>query len=256
MNHTILSILFLLLSNAIAQQSNLGKDLSPLLLEKKDFWKRIYAEIDSSKTVIYDKNTLKIYAVVQNQSLSTTLDSIKKIHRSPNKIMIKQGRQEFVSNAIFRAAEYSFVIDSLAAHKLHPDLRWLPVLESGYLDTMISDQGARGIWQFIPSTAKNYGLSPGEITDPHKSTSAFVQYISFLHRQFGDYSLALTAYHHGEGGITNKLKKNNGSSLDDIIQQLGFQSGNYFARFLAIVDIARAKAGNNIPYDTINSPLR
>lgn len=256
MNRIFLSILLLFLSNTTAQQSYFGKAQSPLLLAKKDFWKRIYAEIDSSKTVVYDKNTLKIYAIVKNEYLSTTLDSLKKIAGYSNRIMVKQGRREFVKNAIFRAAEYSFVIDSLATHKLHPDLRWLPVLESGYLDTMISDQNARGIWQFIPSTAKRFGLLPDEITDPHRSTSAFVQYMSFLHQQFGDYALALTAYHHGEGGINNKLKKNGGTSLEDIIPQLGFQSGNYFARFLAIVDIARATAGYHTSTDTINIPSR
>jgi hypothetical protein len=224
-------------------------------LERKDFWKRIYAEIDSSKTIVYDKSTLKTYTIIKNEYLSTTLDSIKKRSRNPDQIMVKQGRQEFVKNAISRAAEYSFISDSLAAHNLNPDLKWLPVLESGYLDTMISDQDARGIWQFIPSTAKKYGLLPEEITDPHKSTSAFVQYILFLHRQFGDYALALTAYHHGEGGINAKLKKNGGSSLDAILPQLGFQSGNYFVRFLAIVDIARAITQPS-SLDTTNSRSR
>lgn len=80
------------------------------------------------------------------------------------------------------------------------------------------------------------------------------QYISFLHQQFGDYALALTAYHHGEGGIKNKLQQSKTATLDGIIPQLGFQSGNYFARYLAIVDIARSVTGDTLS-DTTTSPL-
>ncbi|HEX2955464.1 MAG TPA: transglycosylase SLT domain-containing protein [Chitinispirillaceae bacterium] len=180
MNRTFLSILFLVAVTISAQQNYFGKALSPLLIEKKAFWKRFYAEIDSSMTVLYDKKSLKTYTIVKNEYLSSTVDSLKKVIRYPNQIMAKQGRREFVNSAIRRAAEYSFVVDSLAIHRLHPDLRWLPVLESGYLDTMVSDQNARGIWQFIPSTRKKYGLLPDDIAEPHKSTSAFVAVHLFL----------------------------------------------------------------------------
>jgi hypothetical protein len=240
MNLNKLTILLLfLLSNLSAQEIYFSKPVSPLIAEKKAFWKRIYADIDSSMTVIYEKTTLRTYAIVKNASVIATTDSIRKSLAYPNYVMVKQGRKEFIREAVLRAASYPFVIDSLAAHGLHIDLRWLPVLESGYLDTMVSDQNARGIWQFIPSIAKRFGLSLENIIDPLKSTSAFVQYFSSLQLQFDDYALALTAYHHGEGGIREKLKKRSGiSSLDTIIPFLGFQSGNYYAKYLAIVDIA------------------
>jgi hypothetical protein len=212
---------------------------------KMMFWKQVYAEIDSSMTVIYDKLTLHTYAVVENGSVFDTFVTIKKSVQNPKNIMLKQGRKEFVHDAILRADTFRFVVDSLIAHGLDPELRWLPVLESGYLDTMISDQNARGIWQFIPSTAKKYGLSINEITDPYKSTSAFVRYFSSLLQQFGDYPLALTAYHHGEGGIREKLKKNGAVTLEEIIPHLGFQSGNYYARYRSIVDIARTITPSN-----------
>lgn len=205
---------------------------------KKAFWKNIYGEIDSSCTVVYDKTTLHTYAVVKNCMVDKTIDSLKKTVSQSRNIMVKQGRKEFIHEAIRRAAEYPFIPDSLAAYKLHPDLRWLPVLESGYLDTMVSDQDARGIWQFIPSTGKVYGLAPDEITDPHKSTSAFVRYFSVLYKEFGDYGLAVTAYHHGEGGIRTKLRKRKATSLEAILPDLGFMSGNYYAKLLSIVELA------------------
>jgi hypothetical protein len=245
MNYQLFTIFFLIFSTCSAQKLFPDEAPGPLIENKKAFWKQIYADIDSSRTVIFDKYTLYIYAIIKNTEVDDAVDSIKIRSQNPNRIMIKQGRKEFVHEAILRASEYRFVIDSLNAHGLDPDLQWLPVLESGYIDTMISDQNARGIWQFIPPTAKKFGLSVEEIADSHKSTSAFVQYISSLYRQFGDYALALTAYHHGEGGIREKLKKNSAVSLNDIVPYLGFQSGNYYARYLSIVDIAKTLSAGN-----------
>lgn len=240
MNNKSLIVLFLFFSTSFTRNPGSNINPSALLESKKAFWKQIYADIDSNKTAIFNKTTLHLYAIVKNDSVGTIRDSISRTIPNPGTIMIKQGRKEFIHGAIMRAAAFQFVVDSLKAHNLHPDLRWLPVLESGYLDTMISEQNARGIWQFIPPTAKKYGLSIDEISDPYKSTSAFVQYMSSLHRQFGDYALALTAYHHGEGGIREKLKRKNAFSLEPVIPSLGFHSANYYARYLAIVDIARS----------------
>jgi hypothetical protein len=235
----------MLFSITSAQKLYLDKAPERLIEQKKKFWGQIYAEIDSSRTIIYDKTTLQSYTIINNDFVDEAVDSIKKTVPNPDNIMIKQGRKEFVRDAILRADIYRFVVDSLTAHGLHPDLRWLPVLESGYLDTMISDQNARGIWQFIPSTAKKYGLSLNDMTDPYKSTSAFIRYFSVLYQQFDDYPLALTAYHHGETGIREKLKKNGKVTLEEIIPYLGFQSGNYYAKYLSIVDIARAITTRN-----------
>lgn len=243
MSYTSLFIGLLFFSMSFAQSPYSNIYPGTLVESKKTFWRQIYADIDSGRTVIFNKTTLHVYAIVKNDRVDTSKDSIARTVPKPGTIMIKKGRKEFIHEAILRASAFQFVVDSLKAHNLHPDLRWLPVLESGYIDTMISEQNAHGIWQFIPPTAKKYGLSIEEISDPCKSTSAFVRYMSSLHRQFGDYSLALTAYHHGENGIREKLKRKNAISLEAIIPSLGFQSANYYARYLAIVDIARSMKG-------------
>lgn len=255
----ITTALLLLLCSSIgtfAEELFFGRPVTPVITEKKVFWTRVYRDIDSLHTVVYNRKTLHTYAVVINDAVRYTVDSIKNEGVSPRRIMLKQGRKEFVLEAIRRAADYLFVVDSLRAHHLHNDLRWLPVLESGYLDTMVSPKDARGIWQFIPSTAKRYGLQAHEIADSYKSTHAFVRYFSVLYNEFDDYGVALTAYHHGEGGVRKKLLKRKNTSLESILPDLGFQSRNYYAKYLAIVGIAHAYTNDTLSRNVKKSSTR
>ena len=132
------------------------------------------------------------------------------------------------------------------------------MLESGYLDTMVSVSGARGIWQFMPATGRKFGLSAATITDPYLSTSAFARYFSVLLNEFNDYSLALSAYYHGEMGIRQKLKRRNASSLAEILPDLGFESRNYYARFVAVIDIAKSSTTPvSSPHpDSVRTPVK
>jgi hypothetical protein len=212
------------------------------VLKSKQFWKRIYAEIGFSQSVIFNRVTLEIIGIVANDRVAATLDSLKKARVDPAKILVKQGRKEFIRDAIARAGEFPFIEDTLKKYGLHPDLKWLPVLESGYLDSMVSRSGARGIWQFMPATGRKFGLSARTITDPYLSTSAFARYFSALHNEFSNYALALSAYNHGERGIREKLKTRKAASLAEILPDLGFDSRNYYARFLSVIDIAKRSA--------------
>ena len=202
------------------------------------FWKRIYGEFDSSKVIIFHERSLRIVAVCEKENLTATLDSLKNNRIDAKFLRTKPGRKEFVTGAVRRAELYPYIPDSLRKYNLDPRLQWLPVLESGYLDTMVSMQNAQSIWQFIPSTGKRFGLSQTDMRDTYKATSAFVRYFTELYAEFNDPALALTAYHHGEGGIRTKLKKTAGKTLDAILPLLGFQSRNYYAKFMAIVSIA------------------
>jgi hypothetical protein len=222
-----------------SQDTYFGKPVTPAITNAKSFWKKIYAEIDSNSTVIFDKSSLTIFCICKNNDSVRVLDSIKKTMRSPHRVKSKKGRREFIVDAIARASKYPFIDDTLRAYGLHPDLKWLPVLESGYLDTMVSEAGARGIWQFIKSTGRVYGLSGGDITDPYKSTGAFARYFSKLFREFNDYGLALTAYNCGEQRVRRIVEKRRAASLDKIAPDLGFEARNYYARFLAILDIVK-----------------
>jgi hypothetical protein len=71
-------ILLFLLTRPRAQEIYFDKPIGAVVTAKKAFWKKIYAEIDSSLTVIYDKTNLHTYAVVKNGAAGATVDSLKK----------------------------------------------------------------------------------------------------------------------------------------------------------------------------------
>ncbi|MFC1586132.1 lytic transglycosylase domain-containing protein, partial [Fibrobacterota bacterium] len=105
---------------------------------------------------------------------------------------------------------------------------YLAIHESGLDSTIISRAGARGIWQFMPRTGRDYGLKVhnnwrkvpvwlDERTNPRKSTIAAIKYLKVLLGQFGTVPLAMAAYNAGEGRIMRELRK-----IDDPINNRDF----------------------------------
>ncbi|HEY2322362.1 MAG TPA: lytic transglycosylase domain-containing protein, partial [Thermoanaerobaculia bacterium] len=119
-----------------------------------------------------------------------------------------------VQTYLTRSARYKKMIEKeLAQAGLPKGLAYLPVIESGYSTTMTSRAGARGMWQFMGETAREYGLRVDwwvdERADPERSTKIAVQYMKDLYRQFNDWPLALAAYNGGPGRIQRALADNN-----------------------------------------------
>jgi TP901 family phage tail tape measure protein len=78
--------------------------------------------------------------------------------------------------------------------------------ESSFNPKARSEQGALGLGQIMPGTGARYGYSPKELLDPKKNLSAWGQYMTFLFNRFGDWDLAILAYHQGEGTVDKLVK--------------------------------------------------
>ena len=136
------------------------------------------------------------------------------------------------------------------------DLVWLAQVESGWNPYAYSWAAAKGIWQFIPSTASRFGLTQNywldERSDPEKSTTAAARYLKWLSTRYkGDWSLALAAYNTGEGNVDSAIARS-GSRDFWRLHRGGYiaqETRNYVPAILAVVTIAKTpkKYGFEVP---------
>ncbi|HEX6178438.1 MAG TPA: LysM peptidoglycan-binding domain-containing protein [Thermoanaerobaculia bacterium] len=147
-----------------------------------------------------------------------------------------------IQTSLFRSARYRAMIDrALDEHSLPRALAWLPVIESAYLPTLTSRVGAHGIWQFMPETARDYGLRVDwwidERADPEASTRAAAAFLADLYRQFEDWPLALAAYNCGAGRVRRALERTGATTFWELLEMnaLPKETRGYVPTFFATI---------------------
>lgn len=124
-------------------------------------------------------------------------------------------------------------------------LAWLAESESTFNPRARSPAGARGLFQFMPVTAKAMGLSLlpfDERTHPEKSARAAAGLLRKLHGMFGSWPLALAAYNAGEGTVRRTLKANSASTFAEIADKLPSETRLYVPKVLATVALRTGTA--------------
>ncbi len=151
-------------------------------------------------------------------------------------------RPRTVEEALARSGRYRAMIQSaLKAQGLPPELFYLVMTESEYKLDARSPSGAVGLWQFMPGTARKYGLEVSywvdERYDPQKATAAALHYLSDLYQWFGDWNLALAAYNRGEGGLGQDMKWSRSTDFQSLADRnaLPRQTHHYVPKFMACV---------------------
>ncbi len=140
------------------------------------------------------------------------------------------------------------VRDILQKEHLPPELAYLAMIESGFDPEAVSRANARGPWQFMPATARRYGLRKDrwvdERKDLEKSTRAAARYLRDLHDRFGSWSLVIAAYNAGRGKIDRALQRTGGQDFWDLrtTRSIRGETKGFVPKFLAAVIIARNPA--------------
>jgi hypothetical protein len=145
-----------------------------------------------------------------------------------------------------RASAYFPQIEAgLKAAGLPEDLKYLAMAESDLRPWVVSPSGALGIWQFMPATARHFGLDVTKNIDqrqlPEKSLTAAAVYLKSLHGQFGSWALAMAAYNAGEGRVARAVS---GQNTRDYYQlDLPRETERYVYRIAAIKVVMENSAG-------------
>jgi membrane-bound lytic murein transglycosylase D len=158
-----------------------------------------------------------------------------------------QGRGRGVfERALSRSGRYhDMIITTLKEEGVPQDLIYLAQAESGFHPLAVSRAGARGIWQFMASRARGYGLSHSmwvdDRQDPVKSTRAAAHHLKDLYAQFGDWYLAMAAYNSGPGTVQAAVKRTGYADFWELYQRnvLPKETRNYVPIILAVTIMAK-----------------
>lgn len=138
----------------------------------------------------------------------------------------------------------------LKSYGIPEDFKYIPLVESGMARGQYSPKGAAGLWQFMPQTARDYGLKVnGEVDERmevRKSTIAAAKYIKDLYKQFNSWTLAAAAYNVGEGSLRRQIKKQKQNNYYRL--KLNRETGKYVYSLISMKEVIEnpAKYGYKI----------
>ena len=178
-----------------------------------------------------------------------------------------------VEGALARSGRYEDMIRRILREEGVPqELIYLAQAESGFHPLAVSRAGARGMWQFMGSRAKGYGLERSwwvdDRQDPEKATRAAAHHLKDLYNQFGDWYLAMAAYNSGPGRGQSAVKRTGYADFWELYRRnvLPKETRNYVPIIVAVTIMAKNPAQYGldsvvkekpVPYDTvkINYPI-
>jgi len=242
-------------THAIENKSDLSTIDKKVLVDKKSSVIKAKNETKPSPVVFIEKEYRDAWWYIK-QSNRIPLPSNNKFQSHLNWF---SNHQDYLDRVARRAQPYLYyILEKLKKENMPLELALLPIVESGYQSFAYSHGSAAGMWQFIPSTGRLYGLKQNWWYDGRrdaiKSTDAAIKLLKRLGKKYnGDWLLALAAYNWGPGNVNKAIKKNKkrGKSTQFWDLKLPKETKNYVPKLLALKAIINDPKKYNIKWFTI-----
>src|SRR5450631_4037921 len=167
-------------------------------------------------------------------------------------------RPEYIKRFVNRGSLYlHYIVEQVEKRNMPMEIALLPVIESAFNPRAYSRGKAAGLWQFIPSTGRNYGLSQDWWKDNRRdvvaATDAALNYLERLHGMFGSWELALAAYNCGEGCVSRAIAANQKRGLPTDYSSLNLppETRNYVPKLFAVKNIVLSPTSYGIELESV-----
>ena len=168
-------------------------------------------------------------------------------------------RPEYIKRFVDRGSLYlHYIVEQVEKRHMPTEIALLPVIESAFNPKAYSRSKASGIWQFIPSTGRNYGLAQDWWKDNRRdivaATDAALNYLQKLRDDLGSWELALAAYNCGEGCIARAIAWNQKRGLPTdyaSLTKLPPETRNYVPKLFAVKNIVLSPASYGIELESV-----
>ncbi|MFM7482250.1 MAG: transglycosylase SLT domain-containing protein [Candidatus Methylopumilus sp.] len=210
------------MSSALAEKNILEEEINVLDNDQLDpeINKLNTLNFNSSSSTSKSQNIKSIKAEINLWQRIYSRFDIKDENNSRSQKYEKwySSRPEYIEKMMDRSQKYLFyVVGEVEKRGMPSEIALLPMIESAYNPIANSRSKAVGIWQFIPSTGRLYGLKQDWWQDKRRNvvdaTNAALDYLQKLHALFGTWDLALAAYNAGEGTVSRAIAKNKAKGL-------------------------------------------
>ena len=171
---------------------------------------------------------------------------VQALYGASDRVRVQRGLRERFRRGVEISGRYDRAFrEIMRRHGVPEDLAYLPHVESSFQTAARSSVGAAGVWQFMPSTGRQYMTVDSKVDeryDPILAAQGAARYLSQAHARLGSWPLAITSYNHGQGGMA-KAKERFGGNIGRIVKDydgeaFGFASRNFYAEFVAAREVA------------------
>ncbi|MHA3786729.1 lytic transglycosylase domain-containing protein [Flavobacterium hauense] len=174
--------------------------------------------------------------------------NISDVHERFDRELLINANLDATTKIIIKRANRAFpVIEPiLKKNGIPDDFKYLAVIESGLVN-VVSPAGAKGVWQFMPDTARERGLEVNDVVDERyhleKSTEAACAYLKTAYNKFGSWTLAAASYNGGVSGVNKQITFQGATNYYDLL--LTDETARYVFRILALKEIMQHPAEYN-----------